>query len=190
MIYAVVVGSDNPAKVRAVERAFTYVFGNVKVSGVKVESGVPRQPLGFNEIIRGAFNRAREAKKRGDFGVGIEAGGVERLGRIFDHQACVIITPEGRVSVGIGAGFILPDQVEERVRKREEMGKVMSEISGIGNIGRKIGAIGYLSRGALTRVELTYQAVVSALVPIINKDIYTLPTVEEFEVMIGSSTEG
>ena len=185
----VVVGSDNPSKLRAVERAFRYVFGQVEVEGIKVESGVPSQPLGFNEILMGAFNRAKKAKEYGDFGVGIEAGGVERLGRIFDHQVCVIVTPDGRVSVGVGAGFMLPDEVERGVRERREMGEVMSEISGISGIGRKIGAIGYLSRGALTRVELTYQAVVAALLPILNEEIYRLPTVSEFEVMIGSSTE-
>ncbi len=186
----VVVGSENPAKLRAVERAFRYAFGRVELKGIEVDSGIPPQPLGFSEILKGAFNRAREAKKHGDFGVGIEAGGVERFGRIFDHQVCVVITPENEVSLGVGAGFILPDEVEKRVKERKEMGEVMSEVSGIREIGKKIGAIGYLSKGALTRVELTYQAVIAALIPIVNKDLYSLPSMEDFEMMIGSSTEG
>nr|BAL59131.1 hypothetical protein HGMM_OP3C286 [Candidatus Acetothermum autotrophicum] len=52
------------------------------------------------------------------------------------------------------------------------MGDVMSELAGIEKLGHKIGAIGYLSKGVLTREQLTEQAVLMALIPRLRPELY------------------
>ena len=69
------VGSTNPAKVAAVRAALLPYAPQARVAGVDADSGVAEQPLGFEEISRGAGERARAALAAGaDLGVGIEDG--------------------------------------------------------------------------------------------------------------------
>ena len=57
------VGSVNEPKLAAVRSAIGAYAPDATVLGVKVASGVSEQPVGFEEIIRGARNRAAEAVK-------------------------------------------------------------------------------------------------------------------------------
>jgi non-canonical (house-cleaning) NTP pyrophosphatase len=70
----VAVGSGNPVKVAATERALAE--RDASVEAVPVESGVSEQPRGRAETVEGAENRARRALTPGeyDLGVGIEGG--------------------------------------------------------------------------------------------------------------------
>jgi inosine/xanthosine triphosphatase len=169
------VGTRNPVKVEAVRAVFSRAFGpmEVEVEAVEVDPGVPKEPFG-EEIARGAVRRAKEALRDADFGVGIEAGLVwhEVLRTYFDVQFCAILDREGRLTVGHGSGFVYPPRVIEEVRKGRAVGEVMSELAGIPEIGRKEGSVGYLSRGLLTRTELTEQAVLAALIPRIRPELY------------------
>jgi inosine/xanthosine triphosphatase len=81
----VAVGSTNPVKLRACERAFAQCFPSLRVTCYSVpgvRSGVPDQPLGAAETERGALHRARNALKIAKstkawaphFAVGIEGG--------------------------------------------------------------------------------------------------------------------
>jgi inosine/xanthosine triphosphatase len=72
----IAVGSTNPTEVRAVENVMRRIYGDVEVFGMEVESGVSDQPIGIEEITRGAINRAKKALERSgaDLGVGIGAG--------------------------------------------------------------------------------------------------------------------
>ena len=45
----VVVGSQNPVKVKAVKEVFDWFYPAVKIKGVKVSSGVADQPMSFKE---------------------------------------------------------------------------------------------------------------------------------------------
>src|SRR5207249_9006643 len=67
------VGSTNPVKVRAVANVFRGLFPKRRpqVKPVDVTSKVSEQPFEV-EAIEGAINRAREALKEADYGVGIE----------------------------------------------------------------------------------------------------------------------
>ena len=60
----VAVGSTNPVKVGAARRVVTRLAAVVEVTGVAVPSGVPDQPWGDEETIRGARTRARAAGHR------------------------------------------------------------------------------------------------------------------------------
>ena len=70
------VGTLSPPKLEAVRAAFAAFAPDVEVAGIDVDSGVAEQPVGYDEIIRGARNRASlaAASSNCDFGVGIEDG--------------------------------------------------------------------------------------------------------------------
>lgn len=176
----VAVGSLNPTKVKGVKEAYIKVFGErVIVIPTKVHSHVSPQPLSLEETLQGAINRAKEALSfihDSYHGVGIEAG-LFRLptGHWIDVQVAVIISREGRMGVGIGPAFPIPEYVIRRVtRDFIEMEKVMEEISGVKSIGEKMGAIGFLTNNIIKREDLTRIAVLMALIPFMpwNKDYY------------------
>jgi inosine/xanthosine triphosphatase len=76
------------------------------------------------------------------------------------------------MSVGHGPGFVYTARVIEEVKKGRAVGEVMGELTGIPDIGRREGSVGYLSKGLLTRKELTEQAVLAALIPRIRLELY------------------
>lgn len=167
------VGSNNPIKAQAVKNVFERALGPTEVRLVPVESGVPVQPFD-DETAKGACERARRALLDADFGVGIEAGLIwhKALQLYFDVQFCAIVSRDGKITVGHGAGFVYPPKVITEVLAGRPVGDVMSELTGIEKLGHKIGAIGYLSKGVLTREQLTEQAVLMALIPRLRPELY------------------
>jgi inosine/xanthosine triphosphatase len=171
------IGSTNPSKVEGVKSAFgrySHDFSKPVFIPVDVKTAVGEQPSG-DQTIKGAMNRAKAALRDNDMGIGIEAGLFKNrlLRSTFDIQYCVILDRTGYVSSGHGMGFSYPPQVLKNVNEGQTVGKSMSSVSGITDIGRKDGAIGYLSRGVVARAELTEQAVIAALLPRINRVLYT-----------------
>jgi inosine/xanthosine triphosphatase len=183
----IAVGTTNPAKLTAVHNAFERVLGYpVEDVGMAVDSGVPAQPMD-NDIINGAITRASAAYKAfeaennfaPDYAVGIEGGiitesSVREYGQTFwlNFQYCVVYDGR-RFHLGVGSGFETPYvALEEVVDKGIEFGKVMDRITGVDDIGRKEGGIGYMTKGMLTRSQLTEQAVFMALVPFIRPELY------------------
>ncbi len=171
----VAVGSTNPAKVSAVKNIFTQIYGYVEVESVEPDLGLEKQPK-ERSTVDGAMRRARYALERtgADFGVGIEAGLFqnEHIGRQLDVQYCAVVDPAGRMTVGHGPGFQYPPAVLEAVRRGEAVGEVMARLTGIENIGRKSGSIGYLTDGMMDRTSLTEIAVLMSLVPRIRVELY------------------
>ena len=174
----IAVGSTNPTKVKAVENVMRRIYGDVDVIGVEVDSGVPDQPIGVEEIARGAVNRAKMAleKTNADLGVGIEAGIYPFPGTLtgyLDVQVCAIVSPDGRITIGHGPGFEYPPVVIERILKEGvEAGVAMGELVKDLELKRKVGAIGILSRGLLTRTELNEIAVLMAMIPRMNPELF------------------
>jgi len=171
----VAVGSTNRVKVDAVRNVFTQAFGLVEVVSVEPEHGVERQPMD-GRVLEGAVLRAKSAieKTRADFGVGIEAGLVrdQFTQRLTDVQYCAVVDISGRVTVGHGPGFEYPPQVTRSVLEGGSVGETMSSITGIEDIGRKDGSIGFLSDGLIDRTSLSEIAVLMALIPRIRKELY------------------
>lgn len=168
----VAVGSANPVKIKAVENVFTRVYGEASVEGVKVHPGVPSQPFG-EETVTGAINRAKSAyaPEKFDLGVGIEAGLYKVSGFTIDVQYCAIYDGSW-LTLGCGSGFEYPSVVLGEVLAGKEVGDIMSRVAGIEDLGEKQGAIGFLSKGMLTRTQLTEQSVLMALIPRMNPGLY------------------
>lgn len=173
------VGSKNEVKISAARKVFRTIFKGmrVKVVGVEGETGVSPQPFG-DDTIKGAENRARSAAAEADYGVGIEAGLVwnERMKQYLDVQYCVVADKLGRTTFGHGSGFYYPPKVIGKVVEGKRDGVTISDamrdVAGIEDIGKKQGAIGYLSKGLLTRTRLTEQSVLMAMVPRISGEMY------------------
>ncbi len=170
----IAVGSTNPVKIRAVKSVFSEFFGDAEVVPRKVDSGVSRQPKNY-EVISGAINRARRAYSSDvDYSVGIEAGLLEfphTLTGYLDFQFCGIYDGEN-IFIGAGPGFEYPPRVVREVDRGKEVGEVMEQISGISEIGRKHGSIGFLTKNRLSREDITKIAVTMAVIPLINEEIY------------------
>ncbi len=172
----VTVGTENPVKVEATRRAFSAVFPRIRVKGLAVRSDVPRQPF-EQATLAGAIARARGARHalpRADYAVGIEAGlfWSEAAKDYLDVQYCAILDKRDLLTVGHGPGFRYPPSVMALVKQGRTVGGAMEALAGVRDIGRKEGAIGWLSRGAMDRTELTEAAVLMALVPRIRRDLY------------------
>lgn len=185
----IIVGSLNPVKIQAVKLAYHRLLpdSDCFVEGEKCDSGVSHQPIGFDEILTGAHNRALELLRRNrpkdktkktqkiDFFVGIEAGFAEIMPDIFlDYQFCVIYNHSKKKSIGCGAGLSFPKEIINQLLKNRkiELGDIMAKISGNPGIKVNEGAIGYFSHGIIDRVEITKQSVEMALIPFINEELY------------------
>ncbi len=168
------VGSANPSKIRAVEKVFRDLFNfEIVVRGVDVESNVPPQPRD-SETIEGAINRAKNAIENADYAIGIEAGLFwnEEVKEYFDKAFCAILDKYGNLTYGYSGGFTYPHRVIEMVEKGMEVGEAMEIISGIKEIKKGMGAIGYLSKGKIKRDEFNAQAVLMAMIPRISHELY------------------
>ena len=179
------VGSRNRPKLDAVHAAVSAYAPGVRVEGASVPTGVPEQPVGWDEIVRGARNRARGALDGGvcDLAVGIEDGlvemAVEGRGEVF-NVGCAFLTDGSVESLGFSSAFAYPPQcvapaLEERAPIGEVFDRLFSTYSGDRAdppSGATTGNIGKLSRGVLSRSDYARQAVLCALVRFLHPALY------------------
>ncbi len=121
------VGTQNHAKLEAVRTAFAAFAApgcSLDLIPVEVESGVPGQPVGFEQIRKGARNRAEAAFAASDtvLAVGIEDGLTRLRDRppgessettaeeddLFYNVGCAWLTDGERMSHGFSAAFTYP----------------------------------------------------------------------------------
>jgi len=150
----IAVGSLNPVKIAAAEAALRQVYGDgIDVTGVEAASGVPVQPWGNEESLRGALNRARAAREAAcaQLGVGFEGGLLDVAGQTFTCAWCAVVAEDGTTGVAGGESILLPPSVAAAVRNGAELGPAMDQLTGLHNTKQAGGAIGNLTRGLLTR---------------------------------------
>ncbi len=171
----VAVGSSNVVKTGAVKNAFEKAFGlSPKIISVEVESGVPPQPFN-DDLLVGASNRAKKALDKvseAEFSVGIEGGGLDIADKLFIATAVCVIRKDGVESFGMTGSFTVPKTVERRIKDGEELGDVMDSIIGSKGTKRGIGAIGYYSKGLITREDYLEHGVLMALVKFLGEDLW------------------
>ena len=181
------VGTRNVPKLDAVRAAVSAYASGVRVEGASVPTGVPEQPVGWDEIVGGARNRARAALASGacDLAVGIEDGLVEMTledRREVLNVGCAFITDGARESIGFSSAFAYPPQcvapaLDERAPIGPVFDAVFSAYSGEGSegpSGETLGNIGKLSGGVLPRSDYARQAVLCALVSFLHPELYEL----------------
>jgi inosine/xanthosine triphosphatase len=167
----VVVGSKNKIKLQAVTLAFKRLGTCVDVVGVSVKTSIPPQPIGIDDTVKGAIERASKAlgKESGAvLGVGIEAGLVSWGGssRYLDQHVVAIKDRRGSLTFGGSPAFECPPRMTSSVlERRVELDTVFEETTGLKKIGRSTGIIGFLSGDKVMRKDLIEEAVLMALIP-------------------------
>ena len=172
----IVVASLNPVKADAVLGAFQRLFPEEKftVKAVSVPSDVSDQPMTDAETRQGAGNRARHAREAmpdADYWVGVEGGCEVQTGDLVAF-AWVQILGEGRESSARTAAFRLPSRVKQLVAEGMELGDADDVVFGESNSKQQNGAVGLLTGNVETRTSLYEQAVVLALIPFKNQELY------------------
>jgi inosine/xanthosine triphosphatase len=170
----IIVASENPVKLNAVEKGFKAFYPDVVIESILAGSGVSDQPLTDRETLIGARNRATEARKKihdADFWVGIE-GGVQAEENGLAAFAWIVIYGAGKKGEARTATFMLPQKVGHLVAGGLELGAANDLVFRESNSKRKNGAVGLLTHNTIDRTELYRQAVVLALIPFLNSELY------------------
>ena len=174
MIFAV--GSENPVKINCVTHAVSEFWNEFKVVGTSTDSQVSAQPKSETEMYTGALNRARQSLEKiseANFGVGIEGGIVDTEFGMWAFASIVIIDRNQHVSEGQSGRFKLPEGVAQLIRQEGlELGEADDRFFGRENSKQNEGAIGILSDGKITRLDLYKPAVIFALLPFIHPEYY------------------
>lgn len=164
----------NPVKIGAARAVGSALVPGARIEGIAVPSGVPDQPWGDGETIRGAVARAHAAREAldADWGIGIEGGVVAGDGDTVRTCAwAAIVTRDGRQGVGGSLSLELPAAVAALVRDGLELGHAMDVVTGAHNVKRGLGAVGVLTRGLVTR-QAAYETLVAyAAVPLLPHDL-------------------
>jgi inosine/xanthosine triphosphatase len=175
----VFVGSANPVKIECTRKGFEAVFGNLdnyEFIGKSVPSGVSDQPMTNEETLLGATNRAKNLESAypdGDFYVGIE-GGIESIGDEMEAFAWVVVRGNGTSGKAQTSTFQLPPKIVDLIRQGMELGHADDMVFKRKNSKQGNGAVGILTNNVIDRVEYYRHAVILALIPFINTELYQL----------------
>ena len=177
MIVRFAVASNNPVKAAAVQQGFERMFPGIQltIQPVSVPSGVSAQPMSHRETLTGARNRVNNAAARvpdADYWVGLE-GGVEEVspGNLISFAWVVVRSPE-RYGQACSAAFYLPPEVARLVLSGMELGEADDIVFSRVNSKQENGAVGLLTGNAMDRAELYAQAVMLALIPFKNPQLF------------------
>ena len=169
----IIVGSQNPAKINAVQATFERVFPqvNIECHGIHAPSGVAEQPMSEAETLLGAENRVGFCQQQGgaDYYVAME-GGVDRFSYGAATFAYVVIGKGKIQSVGRSANLPIPDSVFDALKAGQELGPLMDSLFNTQNVKQKGGAIGLLTNGIETRSSSYQHALTLAMARFLHSD--------------------
>lgn len=173
----IAVGSKNPVKVQAVRDGAAPMFAPVPIHavGYTVNSGVSAQPMGDEEMIAGATQRARGALQLhadSAYGVGLEGGCSELREGLFASAWCVVVDRDGNTGWASTGHFQLPPKVAELVRGGMELGYADDVVFGRKNSKQDQGSIGLLTGGKFTRAQFYAPAVMMAFIKFVNAGLF------------------
>jgi inosine/xanthosine triphosphatase len=173
----IVVASNNPVKINTTKSGFLKMFPDLafSIEGVSVESGVSAQPMTEKETLEGALNRASNAQvlvPDADYWVGIE-GGLEKVAEEMETFAWIVVkSRDGKIGKGRTGSFFLPKKVRKLIEKGKELGEADDIVFGMTNSKQANGSVGILTGDVLTRTTFYEPAVILALIPFKNQDLY------------------
>ncbi|MDD2521488.1 MAG: inosine/xanthosine triphosphatase [Anaerolineaceae bacterium] len=179
MAEIVVIGSENPSKLQAVQLGFRAVFPEREFIFLtaEVSSDVTNQPMSDAETLKGARNRAANARQicpQANYWVGLE-GGLSTLNEA-DHSLAayswVAILGKQRQGFARSASYLLPEKVAVLIRGGMEQGEADDIVFGQENSKHTSGGVGLLTNDLITRAELYAMAVKLALIPFIQQALY------------------
>ncbi len=177
----VVVASKNPVKLQVSKIGFKKMFPQEEFEfiTVSVPSDVPDQPSSDVETLKGALNRANNAAKlikEADFYVGME-GGVEFIKEAMTEEemmtfAWVVIKSAERYGRARTGALFLPPAITKLVKAGKELGTADDIFFKRHNSKQGNGATGILTGDVITRTTHYIEALIFALIPFKNPDLY------------------
>jgi inosine/xanthosine triphosphatase len=175
-VKTIVIASTNPVKMEAARQGFEKMFPgeSFELRSIEAPSAVRDQPMSSLETQQGAHNRARAAAKaipQADYWVGIE-GGIEDLGEEMAAFAWVVVYSPHLTGKGRTGTFFLPPAVATLIRQGKELGEADDIVFNQNNSKQTNGAIGILTGDVIDRTRLYEHAVILALAPFKNPDLY------------------
>jgi inosine/xanthosine triphosphatase len=175
----IAVASTNPVKIIATRIGLFQVFPEKEfdIKGISAKSEVPDQPIGEEETLKGAINRVKNLRELApdvEYWVGIEGGLKENEAGGMEAFAYVVIKRRADKKIGKGrtASFFLPVKMIALIKQGMELGDADDAIFGDTNSKQKDGTVGRLTHGVVTRTDYYVQAVVMALIPFANPELY------------------
>jgi inosine/xanthosine triphosphatase len=158
-------GSISKEKDEALQKVVRYYhsfFGDCPILLANVDSGVRRQPIGLEETLLGAKNRAEAVFNYGgaDFGVGIESGVYEIDETMFQTTFCSFYNGDRHI-LGQGPSFVHPKEVRDFVRKGYTVGEAYRSLEELDlpTFGGGRRGIEIISGGNMAREDLMRSAV-------------------------------
>jgi len=173
----VYIGSNNPVKIECTRIGFEAVFGSkhsFEFIGCSVTSGVSDQPMSNEETLKGAINRTKNLRRQypdGDFFVGIE-GGIQKTKEEMEAFAWIVITGNGICGKAQTSTFQLPPKITELINEGVELGHADDMVFQRKNSKQGNGAVGILTHDIIDRIEYYRHAVILALIPFVNSELY------------------
>lgn len=170
----IAIGTTSELKVRALKDALGKLNMEAEIVSMKADSGISKQPFGYEDMITGAKNRAQKAADEinPDFAVGIENGLVEIERNYFDIACIYIKSKENDESVSFSSGICIPDWVIKEIKEKDtEGGEITKRLSG--DSEKDTGK--YFSGGMIKREEILSQTIQIAFAKIFNKEKYLKP---------------
>ncbi len=173
----VIVGSQNPVKIKVAQQAFEQVFPDEKFEFVSYRalSNVSDQPKSDEETLRGALNRIDDCKEKypdADFWVSQESGIIDNVVHMFETSHIVIASKDGVVGRAKAASFEIPTSIADNIRKGMELGPAVDELFGVSNSKQQGSIIGFLTADLVDRTSTYLQSAIFALIKHKNPHLY------------------
>lgn len=148
----VVVGSTNRTKIEAVKN----IFSNCTIIAKEVPSNVSAQPIGDEETLQGAINRAKaaQAQEENCIGIGLEGGVMYIHADLYLCNWGALVDQNGKVYTASGARIKLPRSFHEKINKGFELSEIMNEYTKRHDIRYHEGAIGIFTNNVVLRAEM------------------------------------
>ena len=176
------VGSKNPVKIEAVEeyfrsRCIAAMTADFDIESVEVDSGGEGQPKSLEETMCGAQNRAQRCKGNADWGIGVESGimSVESASSGWMNIVCCSIWDDRRHCLGIGSGFVVPEEFVNIVfRDHVDLSEAAfrAGLTQEKRIGYREGIINLLTDGRMNRKQYIKQAIEMAMIQVDHPELF------------------
>jgi inosine/xanthosine triphosphatase len=180
----IAVGSKNPVKLNSATNGFEQILNEnasitVESFAYNVPSGVPDQPIGDDETLKGARNRATacfiefkdDQGSDPDYAVGME-GGISDENGLMTCYAYITIYNGSKFGSAKTATFEIPKAIADLVRGGMELGDADDAVFNKINSKQGDGTVGQLTKGLISRTEYYIPAVILAYVKFNYPDLY------------------
>ena len=188
-VKTIALGSDRTAKIMAVRASIARVakihkeWADARVVARAVSTNVPAMPLTDWELMQGARERAlavrdvlRKKQLTADIYVGLEGGfhsiSIDSEWHTF-LRGWAYAMDETRGHYGSAPAIGVPESIVKRVMEGRELGVVIDEVAGGRDVRSRRGAWGVLTRDLVTRSMSFEMALLAALAPFYNANVYS-----------------